>query len=324
MESKETNPGHDENELEGKEPEVNSSAPSETTPSGGDGISKAKKASPIKRLFQRFNVYLLAFIFLLVLGGVYAGITYLGSKKVPEQPTVATQELTQETLEQLAKGDATVGNATSVLNVQSNAVFAGQVLIGGDLNVAGTLKLGKPLSVPEITVSGTSNLATVQISTLQVAQDVTVQGNTVLQKNLNVGGSADFNGSVRTGNLSATNLTLSGTGAFTLNGRIVAGGATPSRTPGGALGSGGTVTNSGADMAGIVNINTGGGGGNGCFVTINFTTKFNVPPYIALTPASADAATVDYYILRTTNNFQVCAVGAASSKNMSFTYIVFD
>jgi hypothetical protein len=324
MESKDKKPEHDENELEGKEPSVDSSPASEITPAGGDGVSKAKKAGPLKRFFQRFNVYLLAFVFLLVIGAAYAVVTYLSSKKVPEQPTIATQELTQETLEQLSKGDATVGNATSVLNIQSNAVFAGQVLIGGDLNVAGTLKLGKPLSVPEITVSGTSNLSTVQINTLQVAQDVTVQGNTILQKNLNVGGSADFNGSVRTGNLTASNLTLSGSGAFTLNGRIVAGGATPSRTPGGALGSGGTVTNSGADMAGIVNINTGGGGGNGCFVTINFTSKFNVAPYIALTPASADAASVNYYILRTTNNFQICAVGAVSSKNLAFTYIVID
>lgn len=323
MESKENKPEHDENELEGKEPSVDSSPASDLQPGGGSGVS-GKKPSAFKRFLQRFNVYLLIFVFLLVVGGAFAAITYLNGKKVAPIPTLTTQELTQETLDQLAKGDATVGNATSVLNVQSNAVFAGQVLVGGDLNVAGTLKLGKPLSVPDITVSGTSNLAGVQVNTLQVAQDTTMQGSLVLQKNLNVGGSADINGSLRTNSLTTTNLTLSGTGAFQLNGHIIAGGNTPGRTYGSAIGSGGTASISGSDTAGIVNINTGGNGGNGCLVTINFTSKYNVPPYIALTPASADAAQIQYYIQRTTTNFQVCAIGTVSGRVLSFTYIVFD
>lgn len=318
------NKPNNEDELEGKSPEVSSSPASEITPSDNPGISGAKKVKKGKKFFERFNVYLMAFIFLLIVGSAIAIVVFLNGKKVPPTPTVVTQELTQETLDQLSKSDASVGNPGTVLNVQSNAVFANQVLIGGDLNVAGTLRLGKPLAVPDVTVSNTANFNNTQINTLQVAQNTTMQGGLVIQQNLNVAGSADFAGAVRTNNLTTTNLTISGTGAFQMNGHIIAGGPTPSRTPGAALGAGGTVTNSGSDTAGVVNINTGGGGGNGCMVTINFTSRFNVEPFVSLTPASSDAAQIPYYILRTTSGFQICSAGNAFSKNLSFTYIIFD
>ena len=320
MENKQPN----EDDLEGKSPEVASEPASEITPGDNPGISSVKNFRKGKKIFERFNIYLVAFVFLLVVGGAVAVVVFLNGKKVPPEPTVVTQELTQETLNQLSKGDASVGDPSTVLNVQSNAVFANQVLIGGDLNVAGTLRLGKPLSVPDITVSNNANFNNTQINTLQVAQDTTLQGSLVLQKDLNVAGSADFNGAVRTNTLTTTNLTISGTGAFQLNGHIIAGGATPGRTPGASLGAGGTVTNSGSDTAGIVNINTGGGGGNGCMVTINFVNRFNVAPFVSLTPASADAALIPYYILRTTDSFQICSASNAFSKNLSFTYIVID
>lgn len=323
----ENKPSNNENDLEGQEPSVDSGPASESTQSGNSGVAKPKKTNPVKNFFRRFNVYLLIFVLLLIIGGAYALVVYLNSKKVPPQPIIQTEQLTQETLDQLAKGDASVGSSTSVLNVQSNAVFSGQVLIGGDLNVAGTLKLGKPLSVANITVSDKANLNEVQISNLQVAKDSTFKGSLLVQKNFNVSGSSDFNGGVRMSSLTTTDLTISGAGEFILNGHIVAGGGAPQRTYGSKLGSGGTVTNSGSDTAGIVVVNTGGGGGNGCMATITFRSPFRVAPYVALTPASYDASKTGYYIKRTKTNFQICTsspTSKAAGKSMSFTYVVLD
>src|SRR5580704_5109527 len=61
----------------------------------------AKKPNAIKKLLKHINIYLFAFIFILIVGAVIVLIGYANSKKAPVTPTIANQTLTQSELKQL-------------------------------------------------------------------------------------------------------------------------------------------------------------------------------------------------------------------------------
>jgi len=275
-----------------------------------------------KDLLKRFNVYLVLFVFVVLVAIIVTGLSLYSNNK--NNKNIPTQTLSNDTLKQLANSDATIGNAKQVLNVQSNAVFAGKVLIRDSLEVAGPIQVGGSLTLPGITVSGNSNFDQVQIrNTLSVGGNVTLQGQLSVQKSLNVTGNATFGGTVSAALLSASNLQI--TGDFNLTHHIVAGGPSPSRSNGSALGSGGTSTVTGSDTAGTLSINTGGGTAPGCFATINFTQKYNNTPHVIVTPVGAAAGGMGYYIDRTTSNFSICTTTAApASQSFAFDYFVVD
>jgi hypothetical protein len=275
-------------------------------------------------LASRINIYLILFVLLLVVSGGVSIVGYQKSKNsANKKAAVATQPLSQEVLDQLKATDVQVGDPKQILSVESNAVFGGTVLVRGGLEVAGAIKVGGPLTLPGITVSGLSNFDQVQMNSLQVSGNSTIQGQLAVQKGLTVNGSASISGS-----LSAAALiidTLQVNKDLLLNRHIDAGGGTPGKSNGSALGSGGTVSVSGTDTAGTVNVNTGGGPGAGCFVTVNFTQKFNATPHVTITPVGSAAADLNYYINRTTTGFSICATNAApASQSFAFDYIALD
>ncbi len=285
-----------------------------------DHVAPAKKPPLLKRLVRGVNIYLLIFIFLLIIAGVIATIVYLSSKKAADD-TVPTQTLSQDALKSLATSDVTVGQPKQVLQVQSNAVFAGKVLVRDSLEVAGTIQVGGSLNVPGITVSGNSIFEEIQINKgLSVAGDTSVQGQLTVAKNITAGGGATFGGAVSAPQINVNTLQLNGN--LTLTKHIAAGGATPSRTNGNALGSGGTTAVGGSDIAGNININTGSGPSAGCFVTVNFAQRYNSTPRVIVTPIGSGAASVGYYVNRTTTNFSVCA-SQAPPANTSFGFDYF-
>lgn len=276
--------------------------------------------SLVQRITSKLNVYLLLFLFLIVLAGGIILVTYLASKKT-EKSTVKTQSLSQDTLKQLATTDVTVGQPKQILSVQSNAVFAGKVLIRESLEVAGPIQVGGSLSVPGITVSGNSVFEQLQVNkNLSVQGDTSVQGQLAVQKGLSVVGSATFGGSISAPALAVNSLQLNGN--LTLTKHIVIGGATPGRDNGPALGGGGTVAVSGSDTAGSININTGSSPAAGCFVTVNFSQKYNATPNVIVTPIGSSAALVGYYVNRSTSSFSVCAANNPSA-NASFGFDYF-
>jgi cytoskeletal protein CcmA (bactofilin family) len=276
--------------------------------------------SLVQRITSKLNVYLLLFLFLIVLAGGIILVTYLASKKT-EKSTVKTQSLSQDTLKQLATTDVTVGQPKQILSVQSNAVFAGKVLIRESLEVAGPIQVGGSLSVPGITVSGNSVFEQLQVNkNLSVQGDTSVQGQLAVQKGLSVVGSATFGGSISAPALAVNSLQLNGN--LTLTKHIVIGGATPGRDNGPALGGGGTVAVSGSDTAGSININTGSSPAAGCFVTVNFSLKYNATPNVIVTPIGSSAALVGYYVNRSTSSFSVCAANNPSA-NASFGFDYF-
>lgn len=285
-----------------------------------DKVAEAKKLPFFKRLLKGTNIYLLLFILLLVIAGIIATAVYLSSKKAADN-SVPTQTLSQDALKQLATSDVTVGQPKQTLSVQSNAIFSGKVLVRDSLEVAGTIQVGGSLNVPGITVSGNSIFEQIQINKgLSVAGDTSVQGQMTVAKNLTVGGGGTFGGAVSAPQINVNTLQLNGN--LTLTKHISAGGATPSRSNGDALGSGGTTAVSGSDIAGSVNVNTGSGPNAGCFATINFTTKYNSTPRVIVTPIGSAAANLAYYINRTTSNFSICAANTPPS-NASFGFDYF-
>jgi len=288
-----------------------------------DKTPAAAKLPFAKRLLKKMNVYLLIFILLLIVAGAIAISVYLTSKK-SENTTVPTQTLTAETLKQLATSDVTVGQPKQILKVQSNATFAGKVFIRDSLEVAGPIQVGGSINVPGITVSGDSIFEQIQINKgLNVQGDTSMQGQLSVQKNLTVAGSASFGGPVSAPSLTVNTLQLNGN--LSLTKHFAVGGATPGRSNGDALGGGGTTAVSGSDIAGSININTGSSASAGCFVTVNFSIKYNTTPRVIITPIGAAAAGVGYYVNRGTSNFSVCAINTPpSNASFGFDYFVVE
>jgi hypothetical protein len=155
---------------------------------------------------------------------------------------------------------------------------------------------------------------------LNVGGDTSLQGQLTVQKNLSVVGSASF-GSLNVSNLGVTTLQLRGD--ISLNQHILTSGGTPGRTNGTALGSGGSASVSGSDTAGTVAINTGGGPPAGCFMTVNFAKAFSGTPHVVISPSNSQAASLQYYTLRSANNFSVCTANVpAAGTTYVFDYVV--
>jgi cytoskeletal protein CcmA (bactofilin family) len=302
--------------IEGAQPSSNAE------PAGG---KPPKKQSGFKKLLKKFNLYFLLFIFVVVIAGAVAMVSYLNSKKAPKTPAIASQNLSTDALKQLSNSDATVGSSGQTLTVQGNAVFSGQVLIRSDLNVAGTIKVGTDMIVPSLTVSGKGNLGDTQINSLQVAQGSTFQGQVTFQNGINVAGAAAFNAPVTMSQLTVTKLILSGNASLQVPNHIAFTGASPSRTSADSsvLGSGGTASINGSDTTGTINANTGGGTGTGCFVTIKFNQVYTSAPHVIVSPVGAAAGQMQYYVNRDSSGFSVCTASAPpSGQAFAFDYFV--
>lgn len=281
-----------------------------------------KKISSIKQFFRKVNLYFLVFLLLIVTAGAITIVNYLNSQKITPEPSLATQELDSNALKQLANSDATVGNTSQTLTIQGNAIIAGQTLMRGDLNVAGNLKTGGSIQGPSLTISGTSNLGTAQINSLQVATNTAIQGSTTL-RDLSVAGTSTFSGAITASQLTVSSLTLSGNAMLHIPNHISFVGPAPSRTINtGALGGGGSASIDGSDAAGTVNINTGNGPTAGCFVRINFHQTYASEPHVIVSPVGPSAGQTQYYVDRSKDGFSICAASPAPG-NQAFAFDYF-
>lgn len=292
---------------------------------GADSSNKGSKLpGPLKKYSHRFNIYLLFFALVLVLAGAILVITAMASKSTKDPTTIDSQKLSGNALKQLSSSDTTVGDPKQVLNVQSNAVFSGKVMIKDTLEVAGQIKVGGPLSLPGITVSGESNFDQLNVGkAMNVGGDTNLQGQLSVKKNLAVTGTGTFGGALTAPSISTGSFQL--LGDLQLTKHIEAGGPTPGHSVGGAVGSGGTSSVSGSDTAGSVNVNTGSNPGAGCFITVNFSSRFNAVPHVLITPVGSDAGTVTYYVNRTSSDFSICAsTPPPANASFGFDYFIVD
>ncbi len=304
--------------------ELSSSGPTGSDAKTGQPATPPARSPRFKWLRRHINVYSLLFVFVLLLAATIIFIANRQNHRANNASQIKTQGLSQSTLDQLAKGDVTVGSNQSVLSVRSSAIFAGQVLIKQGLQVAGSLQISGTASFNDVVANGTS-----QFGQVNVKKDLAVSGNTALQGSATIGGSLQvsgggtFGGSLSAPQITANKLQLNGD--LVLTHHISTGGGRPSHSGGSALGSGGSVSVSGSDIAGSVNVNTGGSPAAGCFVTINFTSHYGSTPYVLITPVGSSAGGLDYYINRSSANFSICdASPPPAGKSFSFDYFVID
>lgn len=286
---------------------------------------KKPKNHWMKGFLRKFNIYLLLFALVLIVAIIVTIISYVRSKQADEakQQQIATEPLSQEELSKLRQSDVKIGGPRQTLSVEANAVFTGKVLVRDSLEVAGEIRTGSAISAPGLNISGTSILNQVQAGSLQVSGNATIQGQISSQGNLSVGGSGSFGGTLTAARLNIQDLLINGN--LQVARHIDAGGPTPNRSNGSALGAGGTSSVSGTDTAGTVNINTGGGPGAGCFATVHFAQRFNGSPHVIITPVGAAAANLNYYINRNNDSFSICSTNAApGGQSFAFDYIVID
>jgi cytoskeletal protein CcmA (bactofilin family) len=304
-----------ENSLESTDTSVESSSDNKPDPK--------KKKKRLSNLLTHLNIYLLLFILIVILA---AGVVYIGyqrNKKIDTNNTINTQPLSQDELNKLKNSDASVGDPKQTLSIESNAIFSGKVLIRDSLDVAGTIKVGGSLSLPGLTVAGTSNFDQLVANRLSIAGDTVVQGRLTVQKDVNVSGGATFGGAISAPSIVVQKLQVNGDLQIPFH--IDSGGSSPSRTNGSALGGGGTTSLNGTDTAGTLTINTGGGPSAGCFATINFAKAFNGTPHVSVTPIGSAAAGLNYYVNRTQTNMSICTTNPApAGQSFSFDYIVLD
>ncbi len=307
-------------------PTAGSDAPQNSRPADAPERPGRKRHSPLhfaKKVTGKLNVYLLAFILVLIVAGIIVFVAINSGRDSENVAVVSTQELTQETIDRLRNTDATIGDAQQILSIESNAVFAGKVLIRDSLELAGTLTIGGELNAPSIAVGGVSQFDQLQANSIAISGDTAIQGATTIQNNLTVSGSGTFGGPLSAPQLSIDTLQLNND--LQLNRHIDAGGATPGRTNGAALGSGGTSSVNGTDTAGTVTVNTGGSPSAGCFITVTFAQAFNATPHVVITPVGSDAAQLSYYISRNTAGFSVCTASTpAAGRTYIFDYIAID
>lgn len=288
-------------------------------------VPTKEKFAAFKRFFRAVNVYFLGFILLVIIAGIVAVVSYLNSKKVPTPPGVATQELTENALKQLANTDASVGDTSQTLTIQGNAVIAGQTLMRGNLNIAGNLQTGGSIQGPSLTISGASNLSEAQINNLQVAGTFAVQGNTTM-RDLNVAGTSTFGGAMTASQITVTRLIMSGNASLEIPNHISFTGPAPGRSiNSGILGAGGSASVDGSDTSGAVNINTGNNPAAGCFVQITFNQRFTNQPHVIISPSSAAAGRTQYYTERNNTGFSICAASPAPANQvLVFDYFVMN
>ncbi len=301
--------------------------PANGTPSAG-GDSKDKKSgkpkkSIIKRILGKFNIYLLIFFIVLVIVVAASVFLYMrANKQTTESNSKApSQNLSASALQQLASSGTTIGDAKHILNIESNAVFQGTVLVRGNLQVAGTVQIGSTLALTGLTVSGQTSLGQLQSKDLTVAGKAAVQGQ-LTATSLSIAGGGSFNGAVTAPVLVTNSLSLNGDLGLTHH--IDTGGGVPGSSRGSAVGSAGTATVSGSDTAGSISIHTGNAPSSGCFITIFFNNSFGNTPHVVISPVGLGAATLQYYVTRSTSQFSVCSANAASSgSSFGFDYVVF-
>lgn len=308
-----------------KQEEQDTQAESQTAASNEDTPPKTankQRFAAVKRFFAKVNLYFLMFFLLVAIGAIITTVNYLNSKKETPPPDLASQELTEEALRDLASKSVTVGNTSQTLNVQGNMVVAGQTLMRGNVDIAGNLLTGGSIQGPTLTISGQSTLGETQIDRLQVANDTTIQGETSLQ-NVSVAGTSSFSGAMTASQITVTRLVMSGNASLEVPNHISFTGATPSRRiDSSVLGSGGSASINGSDTAGTVNINTGNSPKPGCFVDITFNTPYPSRPHVIISPVGAAAGRTNYYVNRSNTNFSICSANAAPA-NQSFAFDYF-
>ncbi len=268
------------------------------------------------------GVVVLLAVVLMVGGAAGFGLSLLHKGNTVKTPTVET--LSQSQLSQLSTIGNNLGTSGQVLNIGADTLFRGKATVSGNLSVGGTFSANGPVTLSQLNITGSSALSGLSVgSNLSVNGATTLNDAVTVQKLLAVNGTLSVNGTANVNTLAATTITvknISISGPLTI-GHLITQGPTPTASAGGAIGGGGTISVSGNDTAGTINMNTGGYGG-GTLMTVTFRAAYGAAPHILLSPRSGLAALAAIYVLPSTTGFTVVAASGGGAGTMTFDYFV--
>lgn len=297
----------------------------ETGESSGDFEEHQKR---LGKLRHSVNIYLVLF-FLIVFLAILL-LLWLFSNKDDGDLTLSGQDLSQESLEELANQKTSVGEVTDTLEVKANAIFNGKVFIKDDLDVAGTIRMGGDLSLKGITVLGTGEFNDLKVNNnltlsngLEVSGATTLNQELTVQSSITIAGDGNFDGAVKASEIVVDNFQL--LGDFKLDRHIDSGGPKPGISNGSGTGGGGTVSISGTDTAGRINVNTGSNPSNGTLADITFARNFSGEAFVVVSAGNSGAGKTEYYGQVTGNGFRLGTSNAPpENANLIFHYIVLE
>lgn len=271
---------------------------------------------------------------ILAINAVIIAFVVQGQATANAQGSQSDVTISPAVLDTLGVSRNSVGNLGTELVVSPNAKFNGTVTIGSDVSIGGALKLNGTLSVSNAALT-TLQAGNTSLNKLDVNGDVNAS-NLTLRQNLAIAGTSTLQGAVTAGQSMtvAGNLTVGGAlsvrlfqatsltseTTLTIGGHVITKGLAPGISPGGALGSNGTVSISGNDASGTVAVNIGTGASSGILASVSFNTQYSSTPHIILTPVGRSPG--DYYINRTSTGFSVVVTSGLATGGYAFDYIV--
>lgn len=315
-----------------------------------DQPTTANTAAPAAAVSRRRTTYrpshkatFVGLAVVLALLAASAAVVFFVIKKQSKTDTQSNQEqvtINADALDEVGVNRSAVGGAGMELTINPNTRFGGKVQVGGDVSVAGQLKLNSKFSASEASLAkleaGNTSVSQLNVngdataSTLNLRKDLTIagtarfQGDVVLTRLLtvnnsaNVAGNLSVGGSLSVGSFQTRSLVSDTT--ITLGGHFITRGAAPSVGQGPALGSNGTVSISGSDTAGTVAANIGTGSGGGIVANVAFRQQYGGTPRVVVTAVGAGLGSV--YVNRSSAGFSIGVNGPIPPGGYAFDYIV--
>lgn len=319
-----------------KTPEASIGSPSSETPKANKHFRRGTYRPSHKATFIGLAV-------VVAILAVNAGIITFVIKSQSKSKTSASQgqvTISSDALDKIGVNKTAIGKTGVQLIVNPDAVFNGKIQVGGDISVAGQLKVNGKItgsdasltqleagnvSVSQLNVNGNGTMTNLNVrSNLLVTGSTALQGTVTISQlltvnnNLNVSGSLAVGGTLSVNSFHSSSLITDN--GITLGGHVVTQGVAPTVSQGPAVGSNGTVSISGNDAAGTVAVNTGLGAGSGILANVTFHTRYTNIPHVVVSIIGSGAGSV--YISRNASGFSIGINGAMPAGGYAFDYIV--
>lgn len=277
----------------------------EQKPLVSDAIIPAQNTKHRRHLNITKRQMLQGLVAVVLVAGVITGLIFLNklSKKTPATVVVNTQSLDNGTLNQLQpKPGGTTGQQ---LAISPDTIFKNDIVVQGSVDTAGNLIVGGKVDIQGAT---------------------SISDSLVVGKSLSVGTNLTVNGQVSAASLNVGSITISSiniSGDLVYGGHLIPSGSQPSARTSIAA-AGGTVTISGNDTAGTITITTGNGLLlPGEMAVITFNKAFSGTPKVQLTPTSAAASDLRYFVTHSAGFFTINTTSTpAANLIYSFDYLV--
>jgi cytoskeletal protein CcmA (bactofilin family) len=310
-------------------------APGGTPPNAKDAKKKHGSHRPSHKATF---IGLAVVVAILAINGVVIWF-FLRSQSKDEDANRDEVTLSAETLENLGVSRNTIGDLGVELTVGPNSDFKGDVKVGGDVNIAGQLSLNSKFTASDASLAklaaGDTSLQQLNVNgdgtvtNFNLRKDLIVaglsrfQGPATFSQPLTVNSNAQVAGNLAVGNAVTGRSVQAGSliadSTLRIGGKIVTSGSTPSVAIGTGLGSAGTVSISGNEVAGTVAANAGVGAAGGLIASVTFKNAYSTTPHVVVTPIGNVGT---FWISRSSTGFSIFVGGGLAPGGYAFDYVI--